>query len=185
MGSPESLDSRAKDSRSIAISLAGQGKRDVSLSYVVTAPIWKTSYRLLLPKSGDKAMLQGWAVLENMTGSDWDKVDLWWGDERFLPAGHPDRNETQAREALLDHVPVDPARVHAMPASDGPLGEDLVIGAKCLLDSDLHVSIALPKRGAGAQGGRDHDCENEDSQHLNDSLAEYPRISPTAKIWYT
>jgi len=71
-----SLDSRARDSRSIAIDLAGQGKRDVSLSYVVTAPIWKTSYRLLLPKSGDKAMLQGWAVLENMTGSDWDKVDL-------------------------------------------------------------------------------------------------------------
>ena len=71
-----SLDSRAKDARSIAISLAGQGKRDVSLSYVVTAPIWKTSYRLLLPKSGEKAMLQGWAVLENMTGSDWDKVDL-------------------------------------------------------------------------------------------------------------
>lgn len=55
---------------------------------------------------------------------DWAHVDVWWGDERFLPAGHPDRNETQAREALLDAVPLDPARVHPMPAADGPDGAD-------------------------------------------------------------
>ncbi|MFG2331344.1 6-phosphogluconolactonase [Streptomyces sp. NPDC048604] len=55
---------------------------------------------------------------------DWSRLDLWWGDERFLPEGHPDRNVTQAREALLDLVPLDPARVHAMPASDGPYGSD-------------------------------------------------------------
>lgn len=55
---------------------------------------------------------------------DWARVDLWWGDERFLPAGHPERNETQARAALLDALPLDPARVHPMPASDGPDGAD-------------------------------------------------------------
>ncbi|GAA1791488.1 6-phosphogluconolactonase [Luedemannella flava] len=55
---------------------------------------------------------------------DWSKVDLWWGDERFLPSGDPERNETQARAALLDAVPLDPARVHPMPASDGPDGDD-------------------------------------------------------------
>jgi 6-phosphogluconolactonase len=55
---------------------------------------------------------------------DWSTVDFWWGDERFLPAGHADRNETQARAALLDALPVDPARVHPMPASDGPDGDD-------------------------------------------------------------
>ena len=55
---------------------------------------------------------------------DWSTVDFWWGDERFLPPGHPDRNETQARAALLDALPVDPARVHPMPASDGPDGDD-------------------------------------------------------------
>jgi 6-phosphogluconolactonase len=55
---------------------------------------------------------------------DWSRVDLWWGDERFLPAGHPDRNETQARVALLDALPLDPARVHPMPAADGPDGDD-------------------------------------------------------------
>ncbi|GAA2646381.1 6-phosphogluconolactonase [Paractinoplanes durhamensis] len=50
---------------------------------------------------------------------DWSHVDLWWGDERFLPAGDADRNETQARAALLDALPLDPARVHAMPADSG------------------------------------------------------------------
>ena len=55
---------------------------------------------------------------------NWSHVDFWWGDERFLPAGHPDRNETQTRAALLDQLPLDSARVHPMPASDGPDGDD-------------------------------------------------------------
>lgn len=55
---------------------------------------------------------------------NWAKVDLWWGDERFVPADSPDRNERQAREALLDALPLDPARVHPMPPSDGPDGND-------------------------------------------------------------
>src|SRR6202021_2404189 len=55
---------------------------------------------------------------------DWRRLDIWWGDERFLPAGHPERNETGARSALLDHVDVDPARVYPMPGPDGPDGDD-------------------------------------------------------------
>jgi 6-phosphogluconolactonase len=49
---------------------------------------------------------------------DWHRVEVWWGDERFLPTGDPARNETLARAALLDHLPLDPARVHPMPAAD-------------------------------------------------------------------
>ncbi|MER5443148.1 6-phosphogluconolactonase [Streptomyces sp. NPDC002790] len=55
---------------------------------------------------------------------DWGRLDLWWGDERFLPDGDPERNYTQAKEALLDAVPLDPTRVHPMPASDGPFEAD-------------------------------------------------------------
>ncbi|MCE7010659.1 6-phosphogluconolactonase [Kibdelosporangium philippinense] len=55
---------------------------------------------------------------------DWSNVDFYWGDERFLPAGDPERNETQAREALLDHLPIDPTRVYAMEPSDGKFGDD-------------------------------------------------------------
>ncbi len=53
---------------------------------------------------------------------DWRHLDIWWGDERFLPAGHPDRNETGARAALLDHVDVTADRVRPMPGPDGPDG---------------------------------------------------------------
>jgi 6-phosphogluconolactonase len=56
---------------------------------------------------------------------DWSRVDFWWGDERFVPADDADRNSGQAREAMLDHLPVDPARVHEMAPSDGPFGDDV------------------------------------------------------------
>ncbi|GLY28729.1 6-phosphogluconolactonase [Kineosporia sp. NBRC 101731] len=56
---------------------------------------------------------------------DWSRVDLWWGDERFLPAGDAERNEVQARGYLLDALPLEPQRVHVMAASDGEFGDDL------------------------------------------------------------
>jgi 6-phosphogluconolactonase len=49
---------------------------------------------------------------------DWSRVHFWWGDERFVPQGDPERNETQAREALLDHIPVPPENIHPFPSSD-------------------------------------------------------------------
>jgi 6-phosphogluconolactonase len=65
---------------------------------------------------------------------DWRHLHLWWGDERFLPTGHPDRNETQARRALLDQVPLDPTRVHSMPADGGPFGSDVDAAAAAYAD---------------------------------------------------
>lgn len=50
---------------------------------------------------------------------DWQRIHLWWGDERFLPEGHPERNETGAREVLIDHVPIPADQVHPMPADVG------------------------------------------------------------------
>lgn len=60
---------------------------------------------------------------------DWSRVDLYWGDERFLPTGDPQRNHTQSAHALLSAVGPDPARVHAMPASDGQWGADAAAAA--------------------------------------------------------
>jgi 6-phosphogluconolactonase len=54
---------------------------------------------------------------------DWTAVDVWWGDERFVPADDDERNEKAARRALLDVVGVPAERVHAMPASDGEFAE--------------------------------------------------------------
>ena len=58
---------------------------------------------------------------------DWSRVSFWWGDERWVPGGHPDRNELQARESLLDHIAVPAENVHPFPASDE--GDDLAAAA--------------------------------------------------------
>lgn len=47
---------------------------------------------------------------------DWSEVDFYWGDERFLPEGHADRNDQQARDAFLTRLAVPEERIHAMPA---------------------------------------------------------------------
>ncbi|MCY7341012.1 MAG: 6-phosphogluconolactonase [Pseudonocardia sp.] len=74
----------------------------------------------------------GIAMLEQIRATvardavDWGRVEFYWGDERFLPPGDPERNETQARAALLDHVRVDPDKVFPMGADtgSGPGGAD-------------------------------------------------------------
>jgi hypothetical protein len=85
-------EARAADSRSVAISLAGSGERRVALSYVVAAPVWKAAYRLVLPEGDGEARLQGWAVVENMTGHDWEGVKL------SLTSGRP----VALRQALYE-----------------------------------------------------------------------------------
>lgn len=82
---------------------------------------------------------------------DWSRVDVWFGDERFLPAGHADRNETQARDALLDAVPLDPARVHAMPADQGPsgTGEGAEVAARATEAAAEHAADVRQAASAG------------------------------------
>jgi 6-phosphogluconolactonase len=64
----------------------------------------------------------GAAVLEAINSSpardsvDWNRITFWWGDERYLPVGDPERNDTQSRAALLDHLTLDAAQIKTMPA---------------------------------------------------------------------
>jgi len=89
----------------------------------VQAPVGSAS--LVLAGGGiGTAVLAELAAAPARDAVDWRQLDIWWGDERFLPAGHPERNETGARQALVCHLDMDPARVHAMPASDGRDGDD-------------------------------------------------------------
>jgi hypothetical protein len=71
------VQARDQDKKPVVISFAGAGDRRVRIGYVVQTPVWKTSYRLVLG-SGDskRAYLQGWAIVENQTESDWNDVSL-------------------------------------------------------------------------------------------------------------
>jgi 6-phosphogluconolactonase len=89
------------------------------------------------------AVLRELASTQAAAAVDWRRLDIYWGDERFLPRGHPERNETQAREALLDRVGVDASRVHPMGASDGPWGDDPDAAAQAY--EDLLLSRRRPE----------------------------------------
>ena len=60
------------------------------------------------------------AATEGHEDVDWSKVDIWWGDDRYISRDDPERNAKQAWDAMLSHLDVSPGRVHEMPASDGP-----------------------------------------------------------------
>jgi hypothetical protein len=75
---------RAKDARTVEIITRGSERRTVRVGFVTSAPIWKTAYRLTVPAqdesagagAGSMSKLQGWAVIENMSGQDWRGVEL-------------------------------------------------------------------------------------------------------------
>ncbi len=68
---------RTSDERVVEIRLRGTaGRREVGFTYVAAAPLWKPSWRLVVPPGQGEARLQGWAVVENRSGADWEGVRL-------------------------------------------------------------------------------------------------------------
>lgn len=136
--------------RNVVVKIDGKGKRAVDFSYVVAAPIWKTSYRVVVGADG-KARLQAWAVLENATGEDWTDVgivlnssspvtltqrlhDRFWKQRNELPiavdnVGIPEadkgvvRNLAKADLGGARAQPMVPAMAAPMAMADGVLAE--------------------------------------------------------------
>lgn len=66
---------RDQDVRRMTISTAGDGERNLLVSYISEVPVWKSTYRIVIPNEG-KPLLQGWAIVDNTVGEDWDNVEL-------------------------------------------------------------------------------------------------------------
>ena len=106
---------RTRDRRTLQIVSRGKGKRNVRIGYVVAAPLWKASYRLTLADvAAEKARLQGWAVIENMSGQDWQNVEL------TIVSGNPVTFRQALYSAYYVHRPEVPVEVlgRVMPAPD-------------------------------------------------------------------
>lgn len=115
---------------------------------------------------------------EHAARIDWEHVHVYFGDDRFVPADDDERNEKQAREALLDHVGIPADNIHAMAASDGAFGEDLDVAAlayeQVLADHaepgertpvfDVHLL------GMGGEG------------HVNSLFPDTPAVAETARL---
>jgi len=69
--------SRDVDLRRMTISTIGAGQRNLFVSYISEVPVWKSTYRIILPsKAGEKPLLQGWAIVDNTVGEDWKNIEL-------------------------------------------------------------------------------------------------------------
>ncbi len=100
-----------------------QSLADASGARLVTAIVDSQSTRpqthvCLTGGSMGSAILASLLATPGSSAIDWSTVHVWWGDERYLPAGDPDRNDTQNAEALLSHVPIPPENVHAVAGPD-------------------------------------------------------------------
>jgi len=101
--------SRARDLRRMTISATGSGERDIFVSYISEVPVWKSTYRIILPeKAGEKPLLQGWAIVDNTVGEDWKDVQL------SLIAGAPQSFIQDISQPLYGRRPVIPLPQAAM-----------------------------------------------------------------------
>ncbi|HEY1768425.1 MAG TPA: hypothetical protein VGG26_12245, partial [Terracidiphilus sp.] len=63
--------------RHLTLDALGHGERQLQVSYISAVPVWKSTYRMVFPREADgKAIVQGWAVVDNTVGADWDNVQL-------------------------------------------------------------------------------------------------------------
>jgi 6-phosphogluconolactonase len=109
---------------------------------------------------------------------DWSKVHLFWGDERYVPEDDDERNDKQARTALLDQIDIPSSQVHTMPASDGEFGTDLTAAALAyeqLLAANADPGQSVPNfdvhlLGMGPEG------------HINSLFPDTPAVLETTRM---
>lgn len=92
---------RLRDAKTISIASTGSGTREMIVSYVVSAPIWKTTYRVVLGDDG-KPFFQGWAIVDNVSDESWDSVQL------SLVSGSPVSFIQNLQKPLYRYRPVVP-----------------------------------------------------------------------------
>ncbi len=145
--------SRARDLRRMTISDTGTGDREIFVSYISEVPVWKSTYRIILPeKPSEKPLLQGWAIVDNTVGEDWRDVQL------SLIAGAPQSFIQDISRPLYTRRPVVPLPQAAMltpqtqeasmnstaPAQAAQVGD---------VNSETSLTIMSADAGSGGVGG--------------------------------
>lgn len=104
---------RHPDARTLALSVA-----EMLTSRIVERQADMGFARIVLTGGGIGTAVLAAVRETGRDNVDWARVEFWWGDERYLPSGDPNRNDTAARAALLDHVGVDQQHVHSIEGPD-------------------------------------------------------------------
>ncbi|MFI4855948.1 MAG: hypothetical protein ACIAQF_13325 [Phycisphaerales bacterium JB065] len=157
--------SRSENTKVIDLALYGEGGkgREVRASYVHATPVWKTSYRLVIPEDGSDPFMQGWAIVENTSDADWDNVSL------SLASGQPVSFVMDLYEPLRverPEVPVPFVAGLAMRVYDGGLAV-----AKSLASPSAPPAVSgrYSRLGGGGGGGG---IADQDSAMYYEEVAE-------------
>ena len=141
---------RAKDKRTLEVQISGNTKRPVRIGYVSQAPLWKTSYRLTIGENEGDSRLQGWAILENMSGQNWSTVDL------NLISGNPVTFHQALYPSYYVSRPSIPVEVLGRilpPVDEGSVGklqdQDIKLNRQKKLESALPQEALMQQRAMG------------------------------------
>ncbi|MEP7076841.1 MAG: hypothetical protein ABI878_13625 [Acidobacteriota bacterium] len=124
---------RRRDAKTITVSSLGSGTREMVVSYTVAAPIWKTTYRVVLDKEG-KPFFQGWAIVDNVSEEDWKGVQL------SLISGSPVSFIQNLQKPLYRYRPII------------PIPEDLNLSPQ-IYDPEESVGVGVGSGNGGGMGG--------------------------------
>jgi hypothetical protein len=187
---------QSQQMRHLTLQAQGTGTRDIRVSYISEVPVWKSTYRIVFPDSGkaaapasgpETAILQGWAVVDNTVGSDWDNVQL------SLVAGAPQSFIEPLSQPIYTQrpeVPVPEAANIAPVTHEGAIDEPkaapmpqvsqsvMVNGAnvgqlqtqQAQLRSQIHGAVGTGT-GGGVGGGTYRKWLNENENYLQDESA--------------
>lgn len=137
--------SRDQDLRRMTISTSGTGDRNVFVSYISEVPVWKSTYRILLPtKTDSQPLLQGWAIVDNTVGEDWKDVQL------SLVAGAPQSFIQDLSKPYYTRRPVVELPEAAMLT---PQTHEGTISEEQVADSPVATPKIVTKSGTASYGG--------------------------------
>jgi hypothetical protein len=147
---------RANGLRHLTLNALGQGQRQLRVSYISEVPVWKSTYRIVFSRAEGDATIQGWAVVDNTVGADWENVQL------SLVAGAPQSFIQPLSQPLYTRRPEIPIAVNAQPTPQTHEAAEMQIAplkgkemAKLAMDASVvppMVAVAAPGAVADING---------------------------------
>ncbi len=135
---------RDQDVRRMTISTAGDGDRNLLVSYISEVPVWKSTYRIVIPSDG-KPLLQGWAIVDNTVGEDWKDVEL------LLVAGAPQSFVQELSQPYYTRRPVVALPENAMLT---PQTHEATMEQQTeVVNGELASPSVIPKSASRVSGG--------------------------------
>jgi hypothetical protein len=161
---------RRRDAKTITVTSEGTGQREMVVSYIIAAPIWKTTYRVVLDEAG-KPFFQGWAIVDNVSDEDWSNVKL------SLVSGSPISFIQPIQKPMYRYRPVVPMpdNLNLQPQvyeeQDGSTPQGFVSS------NDPHGYIAQ-----ATTGRRNTRNENDAKDAKSDNRGSVPQQSMTVEV---